>query len=69
MTSIYDDALDDEQTTADALNISVATLRRWRRRKIGPKPTFIGRQVFYRRGSRRDWLRAQEGFRTDREAA
>ena len=64
-----DDVLDSEQQTANELHTSLPTLRRWRRRKMGPKPTFIGRNVFYRRGSKRDWLRAQEGFRTDREAA
>jgi hypothetical protein len=59
-----DDVLDTEEETADELRTSVATLRRWRRRQLGPKPTYVGRQVFYRRGARREWLRSQEGFRS-----
>jgi DNA-binding transcriptional MerR regulator len=56
--------LDSEDETATELRVSVATLRRWRRRKIGPKPTHVGRQVFYRRRAKLEWLTSQEGWRS-----
>jgi hypothetical protein len=60
-----DDALDSEQQTGDELHVSVATLRRWRRQQLCPVPTHIGRNIFYRRGAKREWLRQQEGFKRE----
>jgi len=69
MTSVDDDALDSERQTADLLQVSLPTLRRWCRLKRGPRPTFIGRKIFYRRAAQRDWIRAQEGFPADLDEA
>lgn len=45
-----------EQTVARALNISVATLRRWRLLNTGPKVLKIGASVRYREDDLKEWL-------------
>jgi hypothetical protein len=49
-----------EAECAAELGISVLTLRRWNLQKKGPPRTYIGRTIFYRKASVRDWLAAQE---------
>jgi hypothetical protein len=49
-----------EFETAEELNLSVRTLRKWRQLRIGPPWTGIGRQVFYSDESRAAWLKSQE---------
>lgn len=46
---------------ADQLNITRRTLDRWHLRRIGPPRIAIGRKVYYRPQSVRDWLAANEG--------
>jgi hypothetical protein len=49
-----------ENELATALTKSQRTLKRWRERRIGPAPTFIGKNVFYRKDAVRQWLLRQE---------
>jgi transcriptional regulator GlxA family with amidase domain len=45
---------------AQHLSLSEATLERWRRRHIGPAPTFVGKKPMYRISTAHEWLKAQE---------
>ena len=54
---------DDEETTADEFEVTVRTLRQWRREGKGPPWTRVGRKVKYHRGSKREWLSQQESKR------
>jgi predicted DNA-binding transcriptional regulator AlpA len=42
------------------LHVTTETLCRWNSRRHGPVPTRIGRSVFYRRETVRQWILAQE---------
>ena len=50
---------------AAELDLTPETLCRWTARRIGPALTQVGRKVFYRRGTVRAWLLAQEQDRHD----
>jgi hypothetical protein len=55
--------LGDYLTAAECaaeLNVAPITLSRWRMAKIGPPVTKIGRKVFYKRSSVRQWVASQE---------
>jgi hypothetical protein len=49
-----------EDETADALNVSVRTLRKWRREGIGPSYIKFGRQIHYPVEGRVSWLKSIE---------
>jgi Helix-turn-helix domain len=49
-----------EAETAEALNVSVRTLRKWRREGIGPSYVKFGRQIHYSLDGRAAWLKAIE---------
>ena len=51
---------DDEETTAKELGVSTRTLKTWRRLRIGPPVTFIGRRPTYNRASKQAWLKSRE---------
>jgi hypothetical protein len=51
---------DDEETTAKELGVSTRTLKTWRRLRIGPPVTFIGRRPAYNRVSKQAWLKSRE---------
>jgi predicted DNA-binding transcriptional regulator AlpA len=55
-------ALNDQQV-AEYLNMSAASLRKWRRLGGGPKFLKIGRAVRYRREDVETWLRSCPGLR------
>ena len=48
------------ENLAQELQVSSRTLDRWHGRRIGPPRCLIGRKVFYRRVSVRDWLISRE---------
>jgi phage terminase Nu1 subunit (DNA packaging protein) len=45
---------------ADEFGVSLRTVDRWEKRRIGPARTTIGKQVLYRVESVQDWLKARE---------
>lgn len=45
---------------ASALGVTVATLRRWARRRIGPPRVKVGHVILYSRASVVSWLAARE---------
>lgn len=47
-----------EFETAEELNVSVRTLRKWRQLRIGPPYIQVGRQVHYPDEQRSAWLRS-----------
>ena len=49
-----------EAETADGLNVSVRTLRKWRQEGIGPSYVKFGRQIHYSLEGRAAWLRSLE---------
>jgi hypothetical protein len=49
---------DDE--AAEALGLNRATLANWRVRRIGPPPTKIGKNTFYREDALKEWIISQE---------
>ena len=49
-----------EAETAEELNVSVRTLRKWRQLRVGPPWTEVGRQIHYSDESRSAWLKARE---------
>jgi hypothetical protein len=49
-----------EPETADELNVSVRTLRKWRQLRIGPPYIEVGRQIHYGDESRAAWLKSRE---------
>ena len=51
---------DDEETTATELGVTTRTLKNWRRVRIGPPVTFIGRRPAYNRASKQAWLKSRE---------
>ena len=51
------------------LGLSVATLRRWDERRIGPACVRAGRTTFYRRAVVMDWLEKQESAKPVRARA
>jgi predicted DNA-binding transcriptional regulator AlpA len=51
-----DEGLLTERDTAGLLEVSLSTLRRWKREGTGPPCLEIGRQVRYRRAAIERWL-------------
>jgi hypothetical protein len=49
-----------EAETADALNVSLRTLRKWRQEGLGPSYVKFGRQIHYSVEGRAAWLKAIE---------
>jgi hypothetical protein len=49
-----------ESETAEELNVTVRTLRKWRQLQIGPPWTAVGRQIIYDDESRAAWLKSCE---------
>jgi hypothetical protein len=49
-----------EAETAEALNVSVRTLRKWRQEGLGPSYVKFGRQIYYSVEGRAAWLKAIE---------
>ena len=49
-----------ESQTAEELNVSVRTLRKWRQLRIGPPWVEVGRQIHYGDESRAAWLKSRE---------
>jgi hypothetical protein len=49
-----------EAEEAKYLNKDVRTLQRWRRQRVGPPYTNIGKTILYRESSTDTWLLAQE---------
>jgi predicted DNA-binding transcriptional regulator AlpA len=49
----------NEYELAEMLNISVATVRRWRFFHVGPQYVKLGASVRYRRADIESWLRDQ----------
>lgn len=49
-----------EAETADALSLSIRTLRKWRQEGIGPSYVKFGRQIHYSLEGRAAWLRSLE---------
>jgi hypothetical protein len=49
-----------ERETAEELNVSVRTLRKWRQIGEGPPYVEVGRQIHYRDESRAAWLKGRE---------
>lgn len=45
---------------AASLDVSVATLRRWARRRIGPPRVKVGHVILYSRASVASWMAAHE---------
>jgi hypothetical protein len=45
---------------ARQLNRAPATLERWRKRRIGPAPTMVGKTPYYKMSTVQAWLQAQE---------
>jgi len=60
LLSLGDDELISESDVAHALDKTVGTLRAWASRRRGPPRTCIGRDVWYRAGSFRRWVRERE---------
>ena len=48
------------ESLAEQLNISTRTLDRWHGHRMGPPRCLIGRRVFYKVDSVRDWLASRE---------
>jgi hypothetical protein len=48
-----------EAETAEELNISVRTLRKWRQLCIGPAWVEIGRQIYYPDEPRAAWIKSR----------
>lgn len=57
-----------EITVANFVDVSLATLRRWDRQRVGPVRTKIGKAVYYRQESLYAWLLAQEKAQPQRAA-
>jgi hypothetical protein len=49
-----------ERETAEELNVSLRTLRKWRQLRIGPPWVEVGRQIHYGDESRAAWLKSLE---------
>jgi hypothetical protein len=49
-----------EAETAEELNVSLRTLRKWRQLRVGPPYAKVGRQVHYSDEGRTAWLKANE---------
>jgi hypothetical protein len=49
-----------EAETAEELNISIHTLRKWRQLRVGPPWVQIGRQIHYPDDGRAAWIRSRE---------
>jgi hypothetical protein len=58
--NFFKDEFFTEQEFAEAANISVRTLRRWRQLRIGPPFIPFGKSILYRKESARDHLISQE---------
>ena len=49
-----------EADTAEELNVSVRTLRKWRQLRVGPPWVEIGRQIHYPDEDRAAWIKSRE---------
>jgi hypothetical protein len=49
-----------EPETAEELNVSIRTLRKWRQLRIGPPYVEVGRQIYYGDDARAAWLKSRE---------
>ena len=49
-----------ENELAKQLKKTPRTLQRWRRNRIGPPHTPMGRDIYYRREAVLEWLRARQ---------
>ncbi len=49
-----------EDSLARALQVTVRTIRRWRKERTGPPVTRVGRRVIYSKDSVRAWLASRE---------
>ena len=58
---LADDELLSEAETAEALDVHLRTLKRWRILAEDPPHIQIGRKIYYRRGAIRQWLLGLEG--------
>ncbi len=58
-SAVLAEYLTDRELAAE-LNVSVRTLARWRRLRVGPALTKVGRKVAYRRAAINAWLAANE---------
>jgi hypothetical protein len=48
-----------EADTADELNVSTRTLRKWRQLRVGPPWVEIGRQIHYPDENRAQWIKSR----------
>jgi DNA-binding transcriptional MerR regulator len=55
----------DEAEEAELLGVSLSTLRRWKRRKIGPVPITVGRSTLYSIDENERWLAEQQAKALD----
>lgn len=58
-TVLLDDYLDEDACAAE-LDLAPITLATWRMQKKGPPVTRIGRRIYYKKSSLREWLASQE---------
>jgi hypothetical protein len=58
-SSILADFFDEDELSVE-LGVAKISLARWRMLRQGPPVTHIGRRVFYRKSSVRNWVVAQE---------
>ena len=49
-----------EADTADELNVSTRTLRKWRQLRVGPPWVEVGRQIHYPDEGRAQWIKSRE---------
>lgn len=57
---LLDGWLSRERVAAE-IGVSVDTLARWERRRIGPPCAKLGRKILYRADALRAWMLAREG--------
>jgi predicted DNA-binding transcriptional regulator AlpA len=49
-----------QKQLAVELGVKPGTIKSWRKKRTGPPPTKIGKQVLYRRASVLEWIAAHE---------
>jgi hypothetical protein len=67
-SSILDDFFDEDELAVE-LGVARISLARWRMLRQGPPVTHIGRSVYYRKSSVRNWVAAQEHAPATKPAA
>jgi hypothetical protein len=55
-----------EQELAEEVRKDIRTVQRWRKLRIGPPVTFVGKTPFYRKPAARAWLSRRERTPPDR---